>query len=71
MTASTAPHTYRLGSTPNIYTPSIVQMAVESLPRKQAIKLLSDGYGLPVSAAAFLIDGGDYTIDGETVVFTA
>ena len=68
---TTAPIEYRLGSTPGIYTPGIVQMAVESLPRKQAIKLLSDGFGLPVSAATYLVNGGAYTLDGETVVFTA
>jgi hypothetical protein len=67
---TTTPIEYRLGSTPSIYTPGIIHMAIEAMPRKQAIAMLSDGFGLPVSAATYLADGGTYTLDGETVVFT-
>jgi len=67
-------NTYTLRSADWIYTPGMVRLAVEQFAFNPAwsIKLLRDGFSLPPKVAKDLASGAiTYTIEGESVTFTA
>jgi hypothetical protein len=68
--------TYRLGSSENIHAPGVVAWAINGAhfekDRPQMVAVISKGWGVPKDAARKLVTKAvSYTIDGETVVFTA
>ena len=71
---NTNTNTYTLRSAAWIYTPGMVQLAVQqfSFNPQWSIKLLREGFNLPAKIAKGLASGSiPYTIEGESVVFTA
>lgn len=66
--------TYRLTSTPLVHTPGIIawaQAGARTAPAQFA-KIVSETYGLPIEIARALVTKKlAYSIDGETVTFTA
>ena len=71
---NTNTNTYTLRSAAWIYTPGMVQLAVQqfSFNPQWSIKLLREGFNLPAKIAKGLASGSiTYTIEGESVVFTA
>ena len=67
--------TYRLASAPMLYTPGLIKWAMayyRTSPRKAA-KLIADGYpGVSSAIAARLLAGKiPFTVEGDTVIFTA
>lgn len=70
------PTTYRMGSSALIHTPGIVRWAINgySFPRDRNVmlKVIREGYGIPTPAArALLSQAVPYTVEGDTVTFTA
>jgi hypothetical protein len=68
--------TYNLQSSPIIYTPGIVEMAVNGGRNKSQVQkfanLLEKGWKLPPKVARGIVTGKiPYTVDGETVVVIA
>lgn len=66
--------TYTLRSAAWIYTPGMVQLAVQQFTFNPdwSVKILRDGFNLPPKIAKDLASGAiTYTIEGESVVFTA
>ena len=68
--------TYRLGSSPMVYAPGITVWARSGYlfpkDRPQMVKIISETWSIPQDAAHDLLSGSaPYTIDGETVVFSA
>ena len=66
--------TYTLRSADWIYTPGMVQLAVQQFTFNPdwSVKILRDGFSLPPKVAKDLASGViAYTIEGESVVFTA
>jgi hypothetical protein len=68
--------TYRLGSSAAIYAPGIVNWAIHGYwnrpDRPHLENTIANGWNIPVEAVrALLSKKAPYTIDGETVVFTA
>jgi len=73
-TNNTMKRTYTLRSAAWIHTPSMVRLAVREFTFNPAwsIKLLRDGFSLPPKIAKGLASGAiTYTIEGESVTFTA
>jgi len=67
--------TYKLGSSPMIYSPGIVAWAINGAKfkkdRPKMIRILSDGWGLPYSdAEALLLGKVPYKVEGDAVVFS-
>lgn len=65
---------YRLGSVPMCRAPGVLAWAINGakFPRDlpQMVRVISDGWGLPYSAAEALVtEAMPHTIEGETVVF--
>jgi len=66
--------TYTLRSAAWIHTPSMVRLAVNQFAFDPAwsVKMLCDGFNLPPKVAKDLASGSiTYTIEGESVTFTA
>jgi len=66
--------TYTLRSAAWIYTPGMVQLAVQQFPfnPQWSIKILRDGFQLPAKVAKGLASGTiTYTVENESVTFTA
>jgi hypothetical protein len=73
-TMNTNTNTYTLRSAAWIHTPSMVRLAVSEFTFNSAwsIKLLREGFKLPAKVAKGLASGAiTYTIEGDSVVFTA
>ena len=71
---NTNTNTYTLRSAAWIHTPSMVRLAVSEFTFNPAwsIKMLREGFNLPAKIAKGLASGSiTYTIEGESVVFTA
>ena len=67
-------NTYTLRSAAWIYTPGMVQLAVQQFPfnPQWSIKILRDGFNLPPKIAKGLASGAiTYTVENESVTFTA
>jgi len=67
-------NTYTLKSADWIYTPSMVQLAIHQFPfdPKWSIKLLREGFHLPLKIAKALASGAiPYVVQDESVIFTA
>lgn len=67
--------TYKLGSSPMIYSPGIVAWAINGAKfkkdRPKMIRIISDGWGLPYSIAEGLLLGKvPYKIEDDAVVFS-
>jgi hypothetical protein len=66
--------TYTLRSADWIYTPGMVRLAVDqyTFNPQWSVKMLRDGFNLPPKVAKDLASGAiTYTIEGESVTFTA
>ena len=68
--------TYRLGSSKMINAPGMVAWAINGAhftkDRQQMINVIAQGWHIPTDAARKLVTKQvAFTIDGETVVFTA
>lgn len=66
--------TYTLRSADWIYTPGMVQLAVQQFTFNPdwSVKILRDGFSLPPKVAKGLASGKiSYEVQGESVVFTA
>ena len=71
---NTTTNTYTLRSAAWIYTPGMVQLAVQQFPfnPQWSVKILRDGFQLPTKVAKGLASGKiSYEVQGESVVFTA
>ncbi len=73
---SNVPQTYRLGSASMIYAPGVVAWAINGYAfkkdRKAMVNVITSGWDIPVGAAeALLSKKASYTVEKETVVFTA
>jgi predicted RecA/RadA family phage recombinase len=67
-------NTYTLKSAAWIYTPSMVALAISEYASnpKWSIKLLREGFSLPVRVAKGLASGAiAYVVQNESVIFTA
>ena len=67
-------NTYTLKSAAWIYTPSMIALAIDQYTSnpKWSVKLLTDGFSLPVKIAKGLASGSiAYVIEGESVIFKA
>jgi hypothetical protein len=67
--------TYRLGSAPMVYTPSIVAWAVNGGHFKKDVaamaNVIAEGWGVPVRAARMLVTSKvPYKVVGDAVVFS-
>lgn len=67
---------YALGSNEAVFAPGIVKWAINGAHFKkdapQMIKVISEGWGVPVEAAkALVMQKVPYKIEGESVVFEA
>jgi hypothetical protein len=67
---------YKLGSNEGIYAPGMVRWAINGAKFEadapQMIKVISEGWKVPVKAAEALVLGKvPYAIEGEAVVFEA
>jgi len=68
--------TYRLGSSGMVHTPGIVRWAIAGYwhkpDRKQLVKVITEGWGVPQAAAVALLSGSvPHTVEGDAVVFEA
>jgi len=68
--------TYRLGSSPLVHAPGIVAWARNGYAfpkdRKAMTRVIADTWSIPASAAKALLSGkSPFTVEGETVVFSA
>lgn len=68
--------TYRLLSSPNIYAPGVIAWAINGAAFEQdrpaMIRVICQGWNVPVDAARKLITKQvAFTLEGDTVVFTA
>ena len=66
--------TYTLRSADWIYTPGMVQLAVQQFTFNPdwSVKILRDGFSLPPKVVKGLASGKiSYEVQGESVVFTA
>lgn len=68
--------TYNLGSNGMIYAPGVVAWAVNGYKfkkdRKAMVRVIATGWNIPDAAATALLSGkAPYTVEGETVSFTA
>lgn len=68
--------TYRLGSSPVIYTPGFIAWAINGYAferdRAKLVRVVCSEWGIPADAAhALLSKRAAFTVDGETVVFSA
>jgi hypothetical protein len=67
-------NTYTLKSAAWIYTPSMVALAIDQFATnpKWSVKLLTDGFSLPVRVAKGLASGAiSYEVKDESVIFKA
>jgi len=67
--------TYKLGSSPMIYSPGIIAWAINGAKFKKdvpaMVRVVSDGWGVPYSdAEALLIGKVPYKIEDDVVVFS-
>jgi len=67
--------TYRLGSSEMVHTPGVIAWAKNAYAfekdRNQLRKIVSETWGVPDEVAHRLLSGEtNYTIDGNTVVFS-
>jgi len=67
---------YALGSNEAVYAPGIVKWAINGAHFKsdvpQMVKVIAEGWGVPVEAAKALVLGKvPYKVEGEAVVFVA
>ena len=69
--------TYQLGSAPMIYAPGMIRWAINGAAFKKdraaLVRVVTEGWpGVTKAAAtALLTEKVPYTVEGETVVFTA
>jgi hypothetical protein len=71
---SNAPKTYRLGSSEMVYAPGIIRWAICGFKsdRQAMIEIVLSWKGVSEAAAiALLSQRVPFTVEGETVVFTA
>lgn len=62
--------TYRLGSSPLVHTPGLVQylrVAVKT-QKRWAYKVVRDGWGIPTPAIRKLLLGPEPTVEGDVVL---
>lgn len=76
MDMSNAPREYRLGSAPMLSAPGLVRWTINGYAfkrdRKAMLKVITECWDIPEGAAkALLSKSVSYTVDGDTVVFTA
>lgn len=64
--------TYRLGSSPLVFTPGFVAYLRNAVKtqKRWAFKCVRDGWGLSTKAAHALLIDGTYTVEGSVVVLT-
>jgi len=68
--------TYRLGSNEMVHAPGVVAWAINGASfkkdRPQMVRVIAQGWNIPEAAALALVTkAAAFTLDGETVVFSA
>lgn len=76
MDLSNAPKTYRLRSSERVYAPGLIAWAINSyrssVDREAIVIIVRDGWRIPEYAAiSLLAEIVPYTVEGDSVVFTA
>lgn len=71
-----APKTYRLGSSSMVSAPGLVRWAINGAKfprdRKTVTNVIAQTWSVPMAAATKLVtEAVSFTVEGETVVFTA
>jgi len=68
--------TYRLGSSPAFYAPGVVRWAINGAAfeedRAAMVRVIAEGWNVPEDAALALVTkAAAFTVDDETVIFSA